>query len=161
MAIALSSQPICVPKVWLTARNGKRPGVIRVNRDCLLEQRLGRDIILAGHPPIVRQGAHHQIPSVQAVGRLAFGAKIFRRIDLRLDRADNGLADLVLHREHVGEVAVVAFRPKRAAGRDVIELCGDTHAVAALTHAALDQIPDAELLGDLSDVDGLALVGEG
>ena len=47
-----------------------------------------------------------------------------------------------------------------AAGGDVVELRGDAHAVAALAHAALDHIADAELLGDLLHMDGLALVDE-
>jgi hypothetical protein len=48
-----------------------------------------------------------------------------------------------------------------AAGGDVAELGGDTHAVAALAHAAFDDIADAELIGDLPHVNGLALVDEG
>ncbi len=48
-----------------------------------------------------------------------------------------------------------------AAGGHVVELGGDAHAVAALAHAALDHIADAEGFGDLFHVDGLALVGEG
>ena len=42
-------------------------------------------------------------------GGFALGAKIFRGIKLRLDRGDNRFSDLVLHGEHVGEVAVVAL----------------------------------------------------
>src|SRR5262249_45034995 len=38
--------------------------------------------------------------------RLAPGAKIFGGIDLRLDRGDDGLRDLVLHRKNVSEIAV-------------------------------------------------------
>ena len=47
-----------------------------------------------------------------------------------------------------------------AAGGDVVELRRNAHAVAALAHAALDHVADAELLGDLLQVDGLALVDE-
>ena len=41
---------------------------------------------------------------------------------------------------------------------DVVELRRDAHAVAVLAHAAFDHIADAELVGDLLHVDGLALV---
>ena len=109
----------------------------------------------------MRQRPHHQVPGVEVLGRLASGAKILRRIELRLDRRDDGLGDLVLHGEHVGEVAVVAFRPDVAAAGNVDELRGDAHTVAALAHAALDDVADAEFLGDLPHVHGLALVGKG
>ena len=104
---------------------------------------------------------HHQIPGIQALRRLALGAEIFRSIDLRLDRGDDSLGDLVLHREHIGKLAVVAFRPDLASGGDVIELRGDAHAIAHLAHAALDDIADAEFLGDLLHGDGFSLVHEG
>ena len=97
----------------------------------------------------MRQRAHHQIPCIHAVRRFALGAEIFRGVKLRLDRGDDGLGDLILHGEHVGDVAIVALRPDVAAGCDVVELRGDAHAIAAFAHAALDHITDAELLGDL------------
>ena len=108
----------------------------------------------------MRQRAHHQIPCIHAVGRLALGAEIFCCIKLRLDRGDDGLGDFILYREHIGNVAIVALGPDVAAGCDVIELCSDTHAIATFAHAALDHITDAEFLGDLLHVDGLALVCE-
>ncbi len=108
----------------------------------------------------MRQRAHHQVPCIHAVRRFALGAKIFRRIELRLDRGDDRLGDFILHREYVGKIAVVALGPDMAAGGDVVELCGDAHAVAALAHAALDHVADAEFLGDLLQVHGLALVDE-
>ncbi len=141
-------------------KHAERLAVVGVDRGRLLQQRLGHHLILAGHPPVMRQRAHHQVPGIQAVRRLAPGAEILRRIELRLDRGDDGLGDLVLDREHVGELAVVALRPDVAAGRHVIELRGDAHAVAAFAHAAFDHVADAELLRDLSDVHRLALVSE-
>src|SRR5215471_10973453 len=93
--------------------------------------------------------------------RSATGTKILRRIDLRCDCGDNRLSDLVLHCKHVGKVAVVALRPKLPASRGTVELRGDAHAGAALAHAAVKEIADAELLADLLQGNGLALVGEG
>ena len=87
--------------------------------NCLLEQRLRLKIILAGHSPIMRQRAHHQIPGVHAIGCLALRVKIFRRVKLRFDRGNNRLSDLVLNREYVGNIAIVAFGPYVAAGFSV------------------------------------------
>src|SRR5271166_6470951 len=101
---------------------------------------------------------HHQVPGVHAVGRLAAGAEILSSIELRFDRRDDRLGDLILHGEHVGKLAVVALRPEMAAGGGVVELRRDAYAVAASAHAALHHITDAEFLGDLLHVDGFALV---
>jgi hypothetical protein len=48
-----------------------------------------------------------------------------------------------------------------AAGDHVVQLRGDAHALAEPADAALDHVVDAEFLGDLLQVDGLALVDEG
>ena len=109
----------------------------------------------------MRQRAHHQIPGVEIVRRLALAAEILGGIELRLDRGDDGLRDLVLHREHVGQIAVVALGPQMTAGDDIVELRGDAHLVAILAHRALDDIADAELLADLLQMHRAALVDEG
>ena len=75
--------------------------------------------------------------------------KFFCRVELRLDRGDDGIRYLVLDRENIGQVAIVTLRPEMAAGGDVIELNRDAHALAALAHAAFEDIADAEFLGDL------------
>jgi hypothetical protein len=46
------------------------------------------------------------------------------------------------------------------AGERLVQLRRDAHAVAQLAHAALDHVADAEFVGDLLDVDGLAFVDE-
>jgi hypothetical protein len=154
-------RPTHVDAEYVTGgEQSERLTIVGVDGDCPLQQLLRGDIVLPGHPPVVRQGPHHQVPCIQALRRLAPGAKIFRGIDLRLDRRDDGLRDLVLDREHIGKITVVAFRPDMAAGGHVVELRRDAHALAQFAHAALEHIADAEFLGDLLDVNGLALVGE-
>src|ERR1700679_999727 len=105
--------------------------------------------------------AHHQIPGVQGVWRLAPRTKIFRGIDLRFNRGDNGLGDLILHREDVSQIAVVALCPDVAPGGDIVELPRDSHSVAALAHAALDDVADTDLIRNLPNVHRSALVDEG
>ena len=159
-AFAMSAQPMCAGEHVAGGEKAQRLAVLRVDGDGLFQQRLGDHIVLPRHAPVVRQRAHHQVPRVHAVRGLALGAKIFGGVKLRLDRRDDGLGDLVLHREHIGELAVVAFGPDVAAGCDVVELRGDPHPVAFLADAAFDHVADAELLGDLLQVDRLALVDE-
>ena len=65
-----------------------------------------------------------------------------------------------MHREYIGEAAIVAFRPNVTAGDDIVELRRNPHPVAVAAHAALDHVADAEFLGDLLHVNGLAFVGE-
>jgi len=80
---------------------------------------------------------------------------------MRLDRSDDRLGDLVLHREYVGGIAIIALGPDMAAIGDVVELHGDAHPIAGLADAAFHHIAGAKLLADLLHVHGLALVDEG
>jgi hypothetical protein len=114
----------------------------------LLQRGLG-DIRLASH---ARGGGQHPV-GADEIAALPDGVEIFRGIELRLDCGDDGLGDLVLHCENVGEIAVVALRQNVAAGGDIVKLRCDAHSIAALANAALDHIADAELLGDLLHVD--------
>ena len=118
------------------------------------------EVILPRDAPVVRQRAHHQVPRVHAVRRLALRAEIFRGVKLRLDRGHDRLGDLVLHGEHVGETAVVTLGPQMAVGVDVVELRGDAHAIADLAHAAFEHVAHAEVGGDLPQVYRFALVHE-
>jgi len=113
----------------------------------LFEQCPGGDAVLPRHPPVVGERPHHQIPCIHIVRRLAPAAEIFRGIDLRLDRHDDGVGDFVLHGEHVDQFAIVVLGPDMAAGSGVIELSRDAHTIAALSHAALDDVANAELGG--------------
>jgi hypothetical protein len=70
------------------------------------------------------------------------------------------LGDLILDRENVGEVAIVALGPEMVAGRSVDQLGGDPNAVAGLAHAAFQHVADAEFARDLADIDRAALEGE-
>jgi len=79
----------------------------------------------------------------------------------QLQCADNRLRNLVLEREDVVQVAIVALRPDMAAGGAVDQLRGDPHPAARLAHAAFDNVADLELARDLRNVHVLALEHEG
>ena len=147
--------------MWLAAKQAERLAVARIEGNRLFQQRLRHHIVRPRQAPVMRQRAHQQIPGVHVVGRLALGAEAFGGIELRLDRGDDRLRDLVLHGEHIRKAAVVALGPDVAAGRDIVELGGDPHMVAFLADRALDDVADAKLLADLLQMHGFAAVDEG
>ena len=81
---------------------------------------------------------------------------------LSFSARDDGLRDLVLQGEDVGQVAVVAVGPDVVAGRAVDQLGGDPHPAAGLAHAAFEHVADAELARHLGQTStDLALEREG
>ena len=70
------------------------------------------------------------------------------RRHLRRHGLGDGVGNLALHGEHVGELAVEAVGPSTETGAPVHQLGGDAHRVAGAAHAALQQKGDAELGGD-------------
>ena len=103
-------------------------GVFGVERERLEQQMLGALMLLGGHAPHVRERLHHEVPGVDALRRLAPHARRFGEQDLRADRADHPVGDLVLQLEDVRQLAIVAVGPQVIAGRRVDELSGDAHA---------------------------------
>src|SRR5262245_11294415 len=92
------------------------------------------DPILACHQVIV-------------VGLDAFGAATLDRLpfageEFELQRCDDGLRNLVLDGENVGEIAVVAFGPDMIPGRAVDQLRTDADAASGLAHAAFENMRD-------------------
>jgi hypothetical protein len=78
-----------------------------------------------------------------------------------LDRGRDPRGDIVLHRENVGEVAVVTLGPKMPAGGSLDQLRRHPHPMRGLAHAAFENIAHAEIAPDVFDRDRLAFVGEG
>ena len=73
--------------------------------------------------------------------------------DLRLDRSRDARRDVVLNREEIAELAIVAFRPNVVPGQRVDELGSDADPVPGLADAPFQHVAGAELLADLLDVD--------
>ena len=76
-----------------------------------------------------------------------------------LDGPDHLPDDLVLQREQVLEVAVVAVGPEVVPGLGLDQLGGHAEPVARPAGAALEHVAHAELAPDLLDRHGAALVG--
>ena len=94
------------------------------------------------------------------LGRRRPDGHAFRRQELDLQGCHDLQRDLVLEREDVAEVAVIALGPDVAAGCPFDQLGVDPHLLAGLANAALDHIGNAQFLGDLLEIHRLALVGE-
>ena len=92
--------------------------------------------------------------------RLSYGAPELGIADGRGNRDRNGLGDFVLHREDVGEIAIVALGPDVVAGFGFDELCADADAIARLPHAAFEHVAHTKLAPDLLHIDRLSFKSE-
>ena len=72
----------------------------------------------------------------------------------------NCCRNLVLHSEHLLDIAVVPFSPDMIACFRVDKLCGDANAATAATHAAFQHVAHAQLTGHLLYVNRATLVGK-
>ena len=86
--------------------------------------------------------------------------RFFARTQLDLERSNDLLRQLVLHREDIRELAIKAVGPDVRAARGIDELAGNAHPVARLADAAFQHVTHAEVAADLLHVDRLALVGK-
>jgi hypothetical protein len=92
---------------------------------------------------------------------------MLRPIKLWLDRRNDCFRNLVLHREDIGKLAIVALCPEMTAGRDVVELRGDADfgAQAFSGRIGRNQLSDALRVGTLvllsSLTAGTAFAAEG
>jgi len=138
-----------------------RAGIGRLGRDSAAEQRLRLLILLALDLADEAERAHDEPPRIDAVGRLARGAVALFGIKVRLDRGDDALGNVVLHREDVMQVAIVFLGPDMLAGFRVDELSGDADLLARRAHAAFEHVAHTEIARDLAHIDRLAFVDEG
>src|SRR6476620_5525961 len=79
---------------------------------------------------------------------------------MRFDGRRYAAGNLVLDSEYLAHVAVIAFSPLVDAGSRIDKLRIDTHPLSRPANAALQDVADAELAGDLLHVDRSILVGE-
>src|SRR5438046_5476859 len=74
--------------------------------------------------------------------------------------SDDGLPDLVAHREEIRHRTIEGLAPDMSAGLGIDELRGDPDAFPHPAHAALDQEANTQLVPEPLHVDGLALEPE-
>src|SRR5262249_55667465 len=90
-----------------------------------------------------------ELISFGILGRPALDCLLLRRQQPDLQRRNDGLRDLVLQREDIVEVAVIALTPDVAVIARVDQLRRDPHTAARLAHAAFDDIFDLQPLSYL------------
>ena len=116
----------------------------RVERDRLFEQKSRLGHIFPGETPDMPMGAHRAVPCVELVRVLAPGLLHLGRYDAGSKFAGDRLRDLVLHREHIGEFAIIAVGPQVSAARRIDQLRGDPRPVAGTPDATFEDVTDAQ-----------------
>src|SRR5712691_8287058 len=96
----------------------------RVNCDSSLKKAASSWIFSDLDPAKMPHTAVIAFPGVEAVRRFAGGALALAAFDGGHDGGRHSGGDLVLHREDVAEVAVVALGPEVPAGCRLDQLCG-------------------------------------
>ena len=97
------------------AQHARLPGVsvsiVRVELERAVEQPLRLGIVLPGRAVVQHLGGQHALIGRHVVGRLALRAVVRGGLDAAGQRRDDRAGHLVLDREDVLELAVVAFGP--------------------------------------------------
>ena len=153
---AALGRKITIPNVALRDA-GPSQRELRIEPDCafISRQRFAhafRGIAICGKAAL----------QIMLVGLHIFRSAFFRRLHLclndRICRATRELAaqlshdclrEFGLHREHILQVTRVIFRPELLAGVGASEPRCDTHVVAGLPHAPIDQVRHTKFLPDL------------
>src|SRR5262249_33287989 len=103
---------------------------VRIDTEGPLEERLGNVELARRTPgPDVGHRLHDKAPGVQALGRAAFEALVFRRVEAGPDRCDDTFGDLVLEGAEVDLLDVISVGPDVEAGGGVAQLSADPEAL--------------------------------
>jgi hypothetical protein len=136
------------------------PGKVRIEINRLLKEIpcesdvLGSQFIKMPQTGLIRR------PGIEAIRRLVHRALLFGGSNSRSGRDCNRFGDLVLHRENIRELPVVAVGPDVIARFGFDQLCGDPDTIAGLSQAALEHIADAEIAPNAFHINRAASVGE-
>src|SRR5262249_31868551 len=103
-------------------------------------------------------GTHVIVVSPPSRGRLGQCSLYLGLAHVGSEHRYNRTRDLVLHREHILNIAIITLGPAMRAGAAIDELSCNAEAVAGALNAALQDVANAELLTDLTEVNRPALV---
>ena len=143
------------------AQDGMRLRITRLNLDGALQQGLRLLVLPLANSIDQAERTDDETPGVDALGRLVRRAEALFLVEVRLDRGDDVAGDFILDSKNVAQLAVVPLGPDVLAGRCVNQLPRYADLPTRGPDAAFEDITDRELEGNLADVDGSSLVGEG
>src|SRR5215212_2755293 len=125
-----SQDRVCSGVCWLELHgtNKKRPSLL---------------ILFPSDPACESNGANHETPSVDAVGRLTTNPKPLLSVQLGFDSSDYMLRDLVLNCEKVLHLPVVFFGPQMASGFRFDQLSCYADAVSCGSYTSFENVADA------------------
>ena len=132
---------------------GAGEGEFRIERDRLDIELVGLDRFLprSRHPQKF-VGLQIEQVGLRTVGRLRGDPRLFFRRQFRPQLLGDGLGDVALDGEDIGQVAVVGLGPKMGVGPGIDQLRVHPHFARDPLHAAFEEIGDAELPADLAQV---------
>src|SRR6516225_3196459 len=137
------------------------PGESRVDVNGLLKEPLSENVVLWGEFEEMPQAALIGRPSIEAFRWFSRGPLELGIADGRGDCNRYSLRDLVLYREDVDKIPVVALGPYVVASLGVDELRGHADAVAGFAQTPFEHVAHAQFAPDRLHIHGAALVGEG
>src|SRR5262249_52400639 len=140
-------------------RRGLR--ILRIDRQRAAEKGLCLDVVLSGVPVMVPDAMLIEFIRVTAELWPLGNALAFKFEEFRLDSAGDGVGDLVLQFEQIGQIAVVSLGHYVMVCVGPDQLHRDADPLPRFAYAAFEDIAYTQFLADLLDVDGFAFVGEG
>src|SRR5262245_19620376 len=142
-------------------RMDMRTPLRRCARSGLLQQLLCKQLLAYAHAPQMWKGLCYQFVRVRVIGRLAPQTHRFGHDELRPDRIDDTIGDVILPAEDVGDRAIVAVGPDVNTLGGVDQLRGDPYSIARLAHAAFEDVARPQLAAEFPDVDRFTFAGKG
>ena len=135
--------------------------IVWIERDGTIKQALRLGVVLPDRAVVQHLGRQHALISRHVVGRLALRTVMRGGLDAAGERRDDRAGHLVLDREDILKLAVVALSPNVPVGFRINQLHGDANAITRLSHASLKDVFNPEFARDLLHLHRLALVYEG
>src|SRR5436190_11759082 len=119
---------------------GVSVGIVWIERNGAVKQALRLGVGLPHRAMVQNFGSQNALVSGHVVGRLALRTIVRGSLDAAGERRDDRAGHLILDREDILKLAVVAFSPNVPVGFRINQLYGDANAITRLSYAALKDV---------------------